>query len=138
MFERKFKADQLSVLIVDDFSTMRRIIKNMLKDMGFDYTKIDETSDGQDAYPKIIKSSYDIILTDWNMPNMDGLTLVKKLRSNHVDIPIIMITAEAKRENIIEAANAGASSYIIKPFSFETFCAKMNKVVANHYNYLCL
>lgn len=136
MYQPAFNAKDLTVLVVDDFATMRRIIKNMLKDMGFDFVKIIEASDGVEALVKIKSMAFDLVLTDWNMPNMDGLSFLQQLRKNNNNVPVIMITAEAKRENIIEAAKNGANGYIIKPFNFNVFCNKINKVVKENYNYL--
>ena len=136
MYQPAFNAKDLTVLVVDDFATMRRIIKNMLKDMGIDFVKIIEASDGVEALVKIKSMSFDLVLTDWNMPNMDGLSFLQQLRKNNDNVPVILITAEAKRENIIEAAKNGANGYIIKPFNFNVFCNKINKVVKENYNYL--
>ena len=116
------------ILVVDDFSTMRRIIKNLLKDLG--YLNVDEAEDGVIAWQKIQSTSYNFIITDWNMPNMSGIELVKAVKENsiHKSIPILMVTAEAKKENIIEAATSGASGYIVKPFTAVTLEEKMNKI----------
>lgn len=117
-------------LIVDDFSTMRRIVRNLLKELG--YTNADEAEDGVVALQKLeaLPGEYDFIVSDWNMPNMDGLTLLQKVRSSAQlkHLPVLMITAEAKKENIIAAAQAGASGYIVKPFTSGTLAEKLEKI----------
>jgi len=115
-------------LVVDDFSTMRRIVRNLLKELGF--TNVDEAEDGQVALHKLKTQHFDFIVSDWNMPNMTGIELLKAVRADAQikGIPFMMITAEAKRENIIEAAMAGASGYIVKPFTAATLEEKMNKI----------
>ena len=109
--------DKTRFLVVDDFSTMRRILRNLLKELG--YTNVDEAEDGVAALHKLESQPYDFVITDWNMPNMDGLTLLRKIRSSDKlkHLPVLMVTAEAKKENIIAAAQAGASGYIVKPFT---------------------
>ncbi|MFZ4700211.1 MAG: chemotaxis response regulator CheY [Candidatus Methylumidiphilus sp.] len=116
-------------LIVDDFSTMRRIIRNLLKELG--YGDVDEAEDGAVALKKLRAGSYDFVISDWNMPVMDGLQLLKAIRSDAAlaKLPVLMVTAEAKKENIIEAAQAGASGYIVKPFSASTLDEKINKII---------
>ncbi|WP_420000709.1 chemotaxis response regulator CheY [Aquitalea magnusonii] len=118
----------MKFLVVDDFSTMRRIVRNLLKELGF--TNIDEAEDGQVALHKLKTQSFDFIVSDWNMPNMTGIELLKAVRADQQikHLPFMMITAEAKRENIIEAAMAGASGYIVKPFTAATLEEKMNKI----------
>jgi two-component system chemotaxis response regulator CheY len=117
-------------LIVDDFSTMRRIVRNLLKELG--YANADEAEDGAVALQKLetMPTEFDFIVSDWNMPNMDGLTLLQKIRSSPQlkHLPVLMITAEAKKENIIAAAQAGASGYIVKPFTAATLAEKLEKV----------
>ncbi|MDR0563787.1 MAG: chemotaxis response regulator CheY [Azoarcus sp.] len=117
-------------LIVDDFSTMRRIVRNLLKELG--YTNADEAEDGAVALQKLeaMPSEYQFVVSDWNMPNMDGLTLLQKIRSSAQlkHLPVLMITAEAKKENIIAAAQAGASGYIVKPFTSGTLAEKLEKI----------
>ena len=108
----------LRFLVVDDFSTMRRILRNLLKELGF--TNVDEAEDGQVALHKLRSQPYEFVVSDWNMPNMTGIEL------RH--LPFLMITAEAKRENIIEAAQAGASGYIVKPFTAATLEEKLAKI----------
>ncbi|MDR2015951.1 MAG: chemotaxis response regulator CheY [Azoarcus sp.] len=117
-------------LIVDDFSTMRRIVRNLLKELG--YTNADEAEDGVAALQKLesMPTEFNFVVSDWNMPNMDGLTLLQKIRSSAQlkHLPVLMITAEAKKENIIAAAQAGASGYIVKPFTAATLAEKMEKI----------
>jgi two-component system chemotaxis response regulator CheY len=115
-------------LVVDDFSTMRRIVRNLLKELGF--ANVDEAEDGAVALAKLTGEAFDFVITDWNMPNMDGLTLLKQIRANPQlkRLPVLMITAEAKKENIIAAAQAGASGYIVKPFTAATLSEKLNKI----------
>ena len=118
----------MKILIVDDFSTMRRIIKNILRQLGF--TNVQEADDGSTAWPKIQSEPFDLIITDWNMPKMSGLELLKAIRSdeNLKDLPVLMVTAEALKENIIEAVKAGVSNYIVKPFTAETMQEKLQKI----------
>ncbi|MCD6150977.1 MAG: chemotaxis response regulator CheY [Deltaproteobacteria bacterium] len=118
----------MKILIVDDFSTMRRIIKNILRQLGF--TNVQEADDGVTAWPKIQSEPFDLIVTDWNMPKMSGLELLKAIRSdeNLKDLPVLMVTAEALKENIIEAVKAGVSNYIVKPFTAETLQEKLQKI----------
>jgi two-component system chemotaxis response regulator CheY len=119
---------KIKFLVVDDFSTMRRIVRNLLKELGF--TNVDEAEDGAVAWQKIQSTAFDFIITDWNMPNMDGLTLLQTIRgdANFKALPVLMITAEAKKENIIAAAQAGASGYIVKPFTAATLNEKLIKI----------
>ena len=115
-------------LVVDDFSTMRRIVRNLLKELGF--LNVDEAEDGAIALGKLTSEPFDFVVTDWNMPNMDGLTLLQQIRANPQlkHLPVLMITAEAKKENIVAAAQAGASGYIVKPFTAATLSEKLNKI----------
>ncbi len=115
-------------LIVDDFSTMRRIVRNLLKELGFN--NIDEAEDGADALKKIRNGGVDFVISDWNMPKIDGLQLLKNIRSDAKlnKIPLLMITAEAKKENILTAAQAGANGYIVKPFSADILDDKLTKI----------
>jgi two-component system chemotaxis response regulator CheY len=119
---------KMKFLVVDDFSTMRRIVRNLLKELGF--TNIDEAEDGAVALQKLNGAPFDFVVTDWNMPNMDGLTLLQTIRQTpHLKhLPVLMITAEAKKENIIAAAQAGASGYIVKPFTAATLSEKLEKI----------
>ena len=118
----------MKILIVDDFSTMRRIVKNLLRDLGFNNTA--EADDGQTALPMLKTGSYDFLVTDWNMPGMDGLTLLKEVRADEdlCDMPVLMVTAEAKREQIVVAAEAGVNGYVVKPFTAITLKEKINKI----------
>ncbi len=118
----------MKILIVDDFSTMRRIIKNLLRDLGF--TNTDEADDGTTALPMLQTGKYDFLVTDWNMPGMTGIDLLKAVRndSNLVNLPVLMVTAESKREQIIEAAQAGVNGYVVKPFTAATLQEKIDKI----------
>ena len=120
--------DKTRFLVVDDFSTMRRILRNLLKELG--YTTVDEAEDGVAALHKLESQPYDFVITDWNMPNMDGLTLLRKIRSSDKlkHLPVLMVTAEAKKENIIAAAQAGASGYIVKPFTAAVLAEKIDRI----------
>ncbi len=122
------KFENINILVVDDFSTMRRIIKNLLKELGF--KNIEEAEDGVAALIKLRSSKYDFVVTDWNMPNMNGLELLKEIRADVElkHLPVLMVTAEAKKENIVEAAKSGASGYIVKPFTAITLEEKIKKV----------
>ena len=115
-------------LVVDDFSTMRRIVRNLLKELGF--ANVDEAEDGAVALQKLKSSPFDFVVTDWNMPNMDGLTLLQNIRRTPElkHLPVLMITAEAKKENIIAAAQAGANGYVVKPFTAATLAEKLDKI----------
>ncbi|MBW7903378.1 MAG: chemotaxis response regulator CheY [Rhodocyclaceae bacterium] len=118
----------LKFLVVDDFSTMRRIVRNLLKELGFN--NVEEAEDGAIALSRLKSGGIDFVVTDWNMPNMDGLTLLQSVRADPAlkHLPVLMITAEAKKENIIAAAQAGASGYIVKPFTSATLSEKLNKI----------
>lgn len=115
-------------LVVDDFSTMRRIVRNLLKDLG--YSNVDEAEDGVIALSKLKSGGFEFIVSDWNMPNMDGLTLLQHIRADPdlAKLPVLMVTAEAKKENIIAAAQAGANGYIVKPFTAATLDEKISKI----------
>ena len=118
----------LKFLVVDDFSTMRRIVRNLLKELGF--TNVEEAEDGAVALARLKQGGVEFIVSDWNMPNMDGLTLLQNVRADPKikGLPFLMITAEAKKENIIAAAQAGASGYIVKPFTAATLQDKLEKI----------
>jgi two-component system chemotaxis response regulator CheY len=119
---------KMRFLVVDDFSTMRRIVRNLLKELG--YTNVEEAEDGAVALQKLQGSAFDFVVTDWNMPNMTGIELLEAIRASGTlkDLPVLMITAEAKKENIIAAAQAGASGYIVKPFTAATMAEKLGKI----------
>lgn len=121
----------MKFLVVDDFSTMRRIVRNLLKELGF--TDVDEAEDGVAALQKLRGGNFDFVISDWNMPNMDGLTLLRNIRSDDAlrKLPVLMVTAEAKKENIVAAAQAGASGYVVKPFTAATLGEKVNKILQN-------
>jgi two-component system chemotaxis response regulator CheY len=118
----------MKFLVVDDFSTMRRIVRNLLKELGF--TDVDEAEDGVVALQKLKGERFDFVVSDWNMPNMTGIDLLKAIRADAAlkHLPVLMVTAEAKKENIIEAAKAGASGYVVKPFTAATLDEKLNKI----------
>ncbi|TAN46401.1 MAG: chemotaxis protein CheY [Methylococcaceae bacterium] len=118
----------MKILVVDDFSTMRRIIKNLLRDLGLN--NVVEADDGQTALPKLQAGGIDFLITDWNMPGMTGIELLKLVRADPklVKLPVLMVTAEAKREQIVEAAQAGVNGYIIKPFTAATLKEKLDKI----------
>ena len=116
------------ILIVDDMATMRKIIKSLLNQLG--YTHVDEAENGKEALAKLKQNKYDLVLLDWNMPEMDGITLLQEIRKDPQlkDIPVIMVTAEAKKENVLLAIQSGANNYIDKPFTAETLKDKLEKV----------
>ena len=118
----------LKFLVVDDFSTMRRIVRNLLKELG--YINVDEAEDGVIALQKLKNQSFGFVISDWNMPNMDGLALLQAIRTDEAlkKIPVLMVTAEAKKENIIAAAQAGASGYVVKPFTAAILGEKLEKI----------
>ncbi|QJB57951.1 chemotaxis response regulator CheY [Pseudodesulfovibrio sp. zrk46] len=120
----------MRVLVVDDFSTMRKIVKNILRQIGF--TNIVEADDGSTAWEVLNKDNIDFIVSDWNMPTMSGIDLLRKVRASeeYADIPFLMVTAEAQQENIIEAVQAKVSNYIVKPFTPETLSQKIDKIFA--------
>lgn len=118
----------MKFLVVDDFSTMRRIVRNLLKELGF--TNVEEAEDGIDALAKLRAGNFQFVVSDWNMPNMTGIELLRSIRADAAlkHLPVLMVTAEAKRENIIEAAQAGASGYVVKPFTAATLDEKLQKI----------
>jgi len=118
----------MKILVVDDFSTMRRIIKNLLRDLGF--TNTQEADDGNTALPMLQAGNFDFLVTDWNMPGMQGIDLLKAVRADDKlkTMPVLMVTAESKREQIIEAAQAGVNGYIVKPFTAATLDEKLQKI----------
>jgi two-component system chemotaxis response regulator CheY len=122
---------RMKFLVVDDFSTMRRIVRNLLKELG--YTNTEEAEDGNVALNMLRNDKFDFVVSDWNMPNMTGIELLKSIRADAAlkSLPVLMITAEARKENIIEAAQAGANGYIVKPFTAATLDEKLNKIFKN-------
>jgi len=118
----------MKFLVVDDFSTMRRIVRNLLKELG--YSNVDEAEDGAVGLAKLKGGGFDFVVSDWNMPNMDGLTMLKQIRADPelASLPVLMVTAEAKKENIIAAAQAGANGYVVKPFTAATLDEKLAKI----------
>ena len=121
----------LRILVVDDFATMRRIIRNLLKELGFN--NVDEAEDGVNALQKLRQGGFDFVISDWNMPNMTGIDLLRSIRADELlkELPVLMVTAEAKKENIIAAAQAGASGYVVKPFTAVTLDEKLKKIFQN-------
>ncbi len=119
---------QMKILIVDDFSTMRRIIKNLLRDLG--YTNTSEADDGKTALPLLQGGGFDFLVTDWNMPGMTGIELLKEVRADSKlsSLPVLMVTAEAKRDQIVEAATAGVNGYVVKPFTAAALKEKIEKI----------
>lgn len=118
----------MKILIVDDFSTMRRIIKNLLRDLGFNNTQ--EADDGNTGLPMLQTGNFDFLVTDWNMPGMTGIELLKAVREDPKlqNLPVLMVTAEAKKEQIVMAAQAGVNGYIVKPFTAQTLKEKIDKI----------
>lgn len=118
----------MKILVVDDFSTMRRIVRNLLKELGF--SNVHEAEDGVEALRRLRSETYDFVVSDWNMPNMTGIELLREIRKDGAlkHLPVLMVTAEAKKENIIEAAEAGASGYVVKPFTAITLDEKLQKI----------
>src|SRR5688500_733664 len=121
----------MHILVVDNISTMRRIVRNHMQEIDYVYT--DETDDGASALQKLKAERFDFVVSDWNMPNMTGIDLLKAIRADDAikHLPVLMITAEARKENIIEAAEAGASGYIVKPFTAATLDEKLKKILQN-------
>ena len=118
----------MKILVVDDFSTMRRIIKNLLRDLGF--SNADEADDGNSALPMLQTGKYDFLVTDWNMPGMTGIELLQHVRAdaNLKSLPVLMVTAEAKRDQIVAAAQAGVNGYVVKPFTAAVLKEKIEKI----------
>ncbi|MFN9124055.1 MAG: chemotaxis response regulator CheY [bacterium] len=121
--------ESMKFLVVDDFSTMRRIVRNLLKELGF--SNVEEAEDGVVALAKLKNGGFDFVISDWNMPNMTGIDLLRAIRADAglSTLPVLMITAEAKKENIIEAAQAKANGYIVKPFTAAVLDEKLNKIL---------
>jgi two-component system chemotaxis response regulator CheY len=118
----------IKILIVDDFSTMRRIVRNILKQLGFE--NVDEAENGADAYEMLDNEKFDFVITDWNMPVMDGLGLLKKIRTDPKlkNLPVLMVTAEAEKDKVVSAIQAGVNNYVVKPFTAEVLQDKMDKI----------
>lgn len=118
----------MKILVVDDFSTMRRIVKNLLRDLGF--TNTHEADDGTTAWPMLQTGDYDFLVTDWNMPGMSGIELLQKVRADDrlKTLPVLMVTAEAKRDQIVAAAQAGVNGYVVKPFTAAALKEKIEKI----------
>lgn len=118
----------MKILVVDDFSTMRRIIKNLLKDLGF--ANVQEADDGNTALPMLVQGDFDFVVTDWNMPGMQGIDLLRAIRADDKlkHLPVLMVTAEAKKEQIVAAAQAGVNGYVVKPFTAATLKEKLDKI----------
>jgi two-component system chemotaxis response regulator CheY len=123
-------SQDMKILIVDDFSTMRRIVRNLLKEIG--YSNADEAEDGQAAMAKLKNGNFEFVVSDINMPNMNGFELLTQIKADAAlkHLPVLMVTAEAKKEDIVTAAQAGASGYIVKPFTKATLEEKVNKIIA--------
>jgi two-component system, chemotaxis family, chemotaxis protein CheY len=119
----------MKILVVDDFPTMRRIVRNLLKELG--YANVDEAEDGLAGLAKLRSGNFDFVVSDWNMPNLDGLSMLKEIRADAAlsHLPVLMVTAEAKKENIIAAAQAGANGYVVKPFTAATLDEKLSKII---------
>ncbi len=121
------------ILVVDDFSTMRKIVKNVLKQLG--YNNIEEAENGAEALQKLRSKKFDFVVSDWNMPNMDGLEMLKAIRSDAElkHLPVLMVTAEAEKDKVIAAIKAGVNNYIVKPFTAETLKQKMEQIYQKLY-----
>ena len=119
----------MKILVVDDFPTMRRIVRNLLKELGF--SNVDEAEDGAAGIARLRGGGFEFVISDWNMPNLDGLEMLKQIRGDAAlaHLPVLMVTAESKKENIIAAAQAGASGYVVKPFTAATLDEKLQKIL---------
>ena len=119
----------MKILVVDDFPTMRRIIRNLLKELG--YLNVEEAEDGSKALSRLKDERFDFVISDWNMPNMTGIELLRAVRSDPAlkDMPFLMVTAEAEKDHVIEAIKAGVDNYIVKPFTAATLKEKIDKVI---------
>ena len=119
----------MKILVVDDFPTMRRIVRNLLKELGF--SNVDEAEDGAAGLARLRGGGFEFVISDWNMPNLDGLEMLKQIRGDAAlaHLPVLMVTAESKKENIIAAAQAGASGYVVKPFTAATLDEKLQKIL---------
>lgn len=119
---------EIKILVVDDFATMRKIIRNLLRDLGFEHTE--EADDGTTALPMLKNGNFDFLITDWNMPGMKGVELLKAVRADEKlkDLPVLMVTAEQRREQIVEAAEAGVNGYVVKPFTAAVLKEKIEAI----------
>jgi two-component system chemotaxis response regulator CheY len=128
IFGAKVVDKSIKILVVDDFPTMRRIIRNLLKELEF--VNVDEAEDGAVGLEKLRAGNYGFVVSDWNMPNMDGLAMLQAIRADPsmAKLPVLMVTAEAKKENIIAAAQSGANGYVVKPFTAVTLEEKITKI----------
>ena len=119
----------IKILVVDDFPTMRRIVRNLLKELG--YSNVDEAEDGAAGLARLRSGGYEFVISDWNMSNLDCLAMLQEIRKDPAltHLPVLMVTAESKKENIIAAAQAGASGYVVKPFTAATLDEKLNKIL---------
>ncbi|MEO8808974.1 MAG: chemotaxis response regulator CheY [Rhodanobacter sp.] len=122
--------NNMKILVVDDFSTMRRIVRNLLVELGFSGPLIQEADDGETAIAMLRSTTFDLVVTDWNMPNMSGIELLRAIRAQDSlkSMPVLMVTAENNREQIIAAAQAGVNGYIVKPFTADTLREKLNRI----------
>jgi two-component system, chemotaxis family, chemotaxis protein CheY len=120
----------MKILVVDDFSTMRRIVRNLLVELGFTNTSIAEAEDGVTALASLRASSFDLVVTDWNMPNMTGIDLLRAIRADASlkHLPVLMVTAENNRDQIIAAAQSGVNGYVVKPFTAVTLKEKLDRI----------
>ena len=119
---------KMRFLVVDDFSTMRRIVKNLLKELG--YANVDEAEDGVKGLAKLRGEHFDFVVSDWNMPNMDGLTFVKAWRQHNKTTPIIMVTTETEKARVVEAIKAGVNNYVVKPFTPDLLTQRIQETLA--------
>jgi two-component system chemotaxis response regulator CheY len=119
----------MKILVVDDFPTMRRIVRTLLKELGFG--NVEEAEDGAAGLARLRSGGFEFVISDWNMPNLDGLEMLKQIRADASlsHLPVLMVTAESKKENIIAAAQAGASGYVVKPFTAATLDEKLSKIL---------
>jgi two-component system, chemotaxis family, chemotaxis protein CheY len=129
-FGEKRLDKNMKILVVDDFSTMRRIVRNLLVELGFSNPLIQEADDGNNALTMLRANTFDMVVTDWNMPNMTGIELLQAIRAEPKlkGLPVLMVTAENNREQIIAAAQAGVNGYIVKPFTAVTLKEKLDKI----------
>jgi two-component system chemotaxis response regulator CheY len=120
----------MKILVVDDFATMRRIVRNILKELG--YLNVEEAENGAEAFQKVLAGGIEFVITDWNMPVMDGFGLLQKIRGDaqYRSLPVLFVTAEAEKEKVVSAIQAGVNNYIVKPFTSETLKEKMDKIFA--------